>query len=296
MDIFYNPKEMQDWSRRQAILGKTICLVPTMGYFHEGHLSLMRKGKSLADLVVVSHFVNPTQFGPNEDLGRYPRDFKRDIYLAEQQKVDAIFAPTPEQMYPAGFLTEVSVGEITARLCGKSRPGHFAGVTTVVAKLFNIVHPDVAVFGQKDFQQLAVIRRMVRDLNFSIKIVGHPIIREKDGLAMSSRNVYLGEDNRASALSLASGLQLAQQRARQGERAVTNLQTMLQDHFSVYPAATVDYISFVHDETLEPMEIVDEHTVLALAVHIGGKVRLIDNAYVLPAEETDCLREQPLAE
>lgn len=294
MDIFYNPKEMRDWSRRQAILGKTICLVPTMGYFHEGHLSLMRKGKSLADLVVVSHFVNPTQFGPNEDLGRYPRDFKRDIYLAEQQKVDAIFAPTPEQMYPAGFLTEVSVHEITARLCGKSRPGHFAGVTTVVAKLFNIVHPDVAVFGQKDFQQLAVIRRMVRDLNFSIKIVGHPIIREKDGLAMSSRNVYLDEDNRASALSLASGLQLAQQQARQGERAVANLQTMLQDHFSAYSAATVDYISFVHDETLEPMEIVDEHTVLALAVHIGGKVRLIDNAYVLPAEETDCLQEQSL--
>lgn len=296
MDIFYSPKEMRDWSRRQAILGKTICLVPTMGYFHEGHLSLMRRGKKLADLVVVSHFVNPTQFGPNEDLGRYPRDFNRDIYLAEQQKVDAIFAPTPEQMYPAGFLTEVSVQEITTRLCGKSRPGHFAGVTTVVAKLFNIVHPDVAVFGQKDFQQLAVIRRMACDLNFAIKIIGHPIVREKDGLAMSSRNVYLDESNRASALSLVRALQLAQQEALQGERRVASLQAMLQDHFSAYPAAAIDYISFVHDATLEPMELVDEHTMLALAVHIGGKVRLIDNAHVLPTEETDNLQQLPLAE
>ena len=185
MDIISNPQEMYAWSRAQARAGQTVCLVPTMGYFHQGHLSLMRRGASLCDRVVVSLFVNPTQFGPNEDLDKYPRDFERDMSLVRQEKVAAVFAPTPDLMYLPGYQTEVRVKHLATHLCGKSRPVHFAGVATVVTKLFNVVQPDVAVFGEKDFQQLAIIRRMVQDLNIPVEIVGHPIVRESDGLAMS---------------------------------------------------------------------------------------------------------------
>lgn len=282
MDIVNEPEKMFAWSRQQARQGKTIALVPTMGYFHEGHLSLMRKAASLCDLVVVSLFVNPTQFGPNEDLAKYPRDFERDMELACKEGVAAVFAPTPELMYLPGYQTEVRVKELSQPLCGKTRPVHFAGVATVVIKLFNVVQPDVAVFGEKDFQQLTVIRRMVRDLNVPVRIVGHPIVREADGLALSSRNAYLDPTNRKAALSLSSGLARVRERAVAGERSVSVLAKMLTDYIHSFAGTKVDYAEFVHDETLSPVTTVDEHTVLAMAVYIDGKVRLIDNGHILP--------------
>ncbi|MDD2462423.1 MAG: pantoate--beta-alanine ligase [Desulfobulbus sp.] len=282
MDIISNPQEMYAWSRAQAKEGRTVCLVPTMGYFHEGHLSLMRRGASLCDRVVVSLFVNPTQFGPNEDLEKYPRDFERDMSLVRQEQVAVVFAPTPDLMYLPGYQTEVRVKELSTHLCGKSRPVHFAGVATVVTKLFNVVQPDVAVFGEKDFQQLAIIRRMVQDLNSPVKIVGHPIVREADGLAMSSRNAYLDPANRAAALSLSTGLAKVRKMAACGERSVAVLEQMLTAYIHSFPGTAIDYASFIDADTLETAVTVDEKTVLALAVHIDGKVRLIDNGYVLP--------------
>jgi pantoate--beta-alanine ligase len=282
MEIIQNPEAMNRWSKERARSGATICLVPTMGFFHEGHLNLMRRAVTLCDLVVVSLFVNPTQFGPNEDLDRYPRDFERDMELVRREKVAAVFAPTPELMYPQGFQTEVRVKHLATHLCGKSRPVHFAGVATVVSKLFNVVQPDVAVFGQKDFQQLAIIRRLVADMNIPVRIVGHPIVREADGLAMSSRNANLDPANRAAALSLSTALQLARTQAGKGLRSVAALATLLEQHIHSFAGTAIDYVSFVDCETLEPVGEVDERTVLALAVHIDGKVRLIDNGYVLP--------------
>ena len=287
MEIIHNPQEMQAWSRAKARAGKTICLVPTMGYFHEGHLSLMRRAATLCDLVVISLFVNPTQFGPNEDLDRYPRDFERDMELVRRERVTAVFAPTPDLMYPQGFQTEVRVKDLATHLCGKSRPVHFAGVATVVSKLFNIVLPDAAVFGEKDFQQLAVIRRMVADLNMPVKIVGHPIVREADGLAMSSRNANLDPANRAAALSLSTGLQLARTQAAQGQRSTAELGQLLTRHIHSFAGTAIDYASFVDCDSLEAVETVDARTVLALAVFVdgkAGKVRLIDNGYVLPQQ------------
>ena len=282
MDIISNPQEMYAWSRAQAKAGHTVCLVPTMGYFHEGHLSLMRRGAQLCDRVVVSLFVNPTQFGPNEDLEKYPRDFERDMSLVRGEQVAAVFAPTPELMYLPGYQTEIRVKELSTHLCGKSRPVHFAGVATVVTKLFNVVQPDVAVFGEKDFQQLAIIRRMVQDLNIPVKIVGHPIVREPDGLAMSSRNAYLDPANRTAALSLSTGMAKVREMAAGGERSVAALTNMLVTYIHSFRGTAIDYAAFVHADTLENVDSVDEKTVLALAVHIDGKVRLIDNGYVLP--------------
>ncbi|NLX19408.1 MAG: pantoate--beta-alanine ligase [Desulfobulbus sp.] len=287
MQVIHHPQEMQAWSRAQTRSGATVGLVPTMGFFHEGHLSLMRTAASLCDFLVVSLFVNPTQFGPNEDLDRYPRDFERDIQLAEKEQVAVVFAPTPELMYPKGFQTEVQVRQLAAHLCGKSRPVHFAGVATVVSKLLNIVQPDVAVFGEKDFQQLAIVRRLVADLNLPVRIVGHPTVREKDGLAMSSRNANLDPANRAAALSLFTALQLAQAQAGQGQLSTAALTVLLEKHIHSFAGTTVDYVSFVNSETLEPIEVVDEWTVLALAVFVegkAGKVRLIDNGFVLPRQ------------
>nr|WP_321464549.1 pantoate--beta-alanine ligase [uncultured Desulfobulbus sp.] len=282
MDIISNPQEMYAWSRAQAKAVHTVCLVPTMGYFHEGHLSLMRRGAQLCDRVVVSLFVNPTQFGPNEDLEKYPRDFERDMSLVRGEQVAAVFAPTPELMYLPGYQTEIRVKELSTHLCGKSRPVHFAGVATVVTKLFNVVQPDVAVFGEKDFQQLAIIRRMVQDLNIPVKIVGHPIVREPDGLAMSSRNAYLDPANRTAALSLSTGMAKVREMAAGGERSVAALTNMLVTYIHSFRGTAIDYAAFVHADTLENVDSVDEKTVLALAVHIDGKVRLIDNGYVLP--------------
>jgi len=282
MEIIQSPEAIHAWARTRALAGKTIGLVPTMGFFHEGHLSLMRRASELCDLVVVSLFVNPTQFGPNEDLDRYPRDFERDMDLVRQEQVAAVFAPTPALMYPQGFQTQVAVSNLATHLCGRSRPGHFAGVTTVVAKLFNIVQPAVAVFGQKDFQQLAIIRRMVSDLNIPVRIVSHPIVREADGLAMSSRNTNLNPANRAAALSLSTALQLARERVSQGTDSVAELTALLTAHIHSFKGTAIDYVSFVDFETLEPMARANERTVLALAVRIDDRVRLIDNGFVVP--------------
>ena len=287
MDIIRKPEEMQAWSRAKARTGTTVALVPTMGFFHEGHLSLMRRAATLCDAVVVSLFVNPTQFGPNEDLDRYPRDFERDMDLAGREKVTAVFAPTPDLMYPPGFQTEVRVKQLATHLCGLSRPVHFAGVATVVTKLFNIVQPDVAVFGEKDYQQLAIIRRLVADLNLPVRIVGHPIVREADGLAMSSRNANLDPANRPAALSLSTALQLARDQAAQGVRSTAELTRLLEHHIHSFTGTAIDYVSFVDGDSLEAVEAVDERTVLALAVFVdgkAGKVRLIDNGRVLPAQ------------
>ena len=284
MEIIQKPEEMQAWARAKARSGATICLVPTMGFLHEGHLSLMRRAAGLCDLVAASLFVNPTQFGPNEDLDRYPRDFERDMALLRQEKVAAVFAPTPDLMYPQGFQTEVRVKDLATHLCGKSRPVHFAGVTTVVSKLFNIVQPDAAVFGEKDFQQLAIIRRLVADMNIPVRIVGQPIVREADGLAMSSRNANLDPANRAAALSLSTGLQLARPKAREGVRSTAALHALVEAHIHSFAGTAIDYASFVDCETLEPVAEADERTVLALAVLIDGKVRLIDNGHVLPQD------------
>lgn len=288
MDIINTPQEMYAWSRDRAISGKRVGLVPTMGYFHEGHLSLMRRAGTLCDQVVVSLFVNPSQFGPNEDLDRYPRDFERDMDMVRQEKVAAVFAPTPQLMYPQGFQTEIRVKDLATYLCGKSRPVHFAGVATVVTKLLNIVQPEVAVFGEKDFQQLAIIRRLVADLNIPVRIVGHPIVREADGLAMSSRNANLDPANRAAALSLSTALELARAQAARGMRSVAELAPLLERHIHSFAGNVIDYVSFVDCDTLEPMSEINERTVLALAVRVAGKtgqVRLIDNGYLLPRAE-----------
>ena len=241
----------------------------------------MRRAGESADLVVVSLFVNPTQFGPKEDLAAYPRDFERDSALAESVGVDVLFAPEAEDMYPVGFNTTVTVGaELTDRLCGASRPGHFAGVATVVSKLFNIVRPDLAVFGEKDFQQLAVIRRMTEDLNLGVEIIGHPVIRERDGLAMSSRNTYLQAEEREAALSLSRALAMTRTMVAEGKRDTEQLTVALEEFILSFAGTAVDYISFVDQFTHQPVAEVDKDTVLALAVKINGRVRLIDNGHV----------------
>lgn len=265
--------EMQQYARERR--GK-IALVPTMGYLHEGHASLMIEARKLAPVVVLSIFVNPTQFGVNEDLDSYPRDLERDKRVAEAAGVDVIFFPKAADMYPEGYQSYVNLEELTRHLCGASRPGHFRGVTTVVAKLFNIVAPKVALFGEKDFQQLAVIRRMVRDLNMDLEIVGMPIVREADGLAMSSRNARLAPAERESALCLSRSLAAARRAFAGGERSVEALRRAALSVIEAEPAAQIDYLEFRDQESLEPLEKADERTLLALAVRVGT-VRLIDN-------------------
>jgi pantoate--beta-alanine ligase len=280
MQIIRDPAEMTGWSRRRRAAGRSIGFVPTMGFFHQGHLALMKRAARQADRVVVSLFVNPTQFGPNEDLAAYPRDFERDCTMAEETAVDVLFAPDAETMYPSGSVTTVNVSGLTDTLCGASRPGHFTGVATVVTKLFNIVRPDIAVFGQKDFQQLAVIRRMTEDLNLGVKIISHPIVREPDGLAMSSRNTYLTPVQRPAALSLSKSLDLAADLVAQGERSTARLTEAVRRLIGQHAEAEIDYVHFVDQDSLQPVETVGQGTVLALAVRIGGRVRLIDNGYV----------------
>jgi pantoate--beta-alanine ligase len=260
--------------------GRRIAFVPTMGYLHEGHLSLLREGRAQGDILVLSIFVNPTQFGANEDLDAYPRDFERDASLAREAGVDLLFYPTPATIYPPGYATYVNVEGLTETLCGASRPGHFRGVTTVVAKLFNIVQPHLALFGQKDFQQLAVIRRMTLDLNLPVEIAGMPIVREADGLAMSSRNVYLSADERAQALVLSRALAAARLLARDGVRDVPAILSTLRAMIAAQPAARIDYLQICHQLTLQEQFRVDADSVLLLAVFIG-KTRLIDNGYLL---------------
>ncbi len=275
---------MRAWATEQQRAGLRLALVPTMGFFHEGHLSLMRKAAEQADQVVVSLFVNPTQFGPQEDLATYPRNFERDQALAAQEGVAVLFAPEAAAMYPQGFMTHVNVGEaLTSPLCGASRPGHFAGVATVVCKLFSIVQPQVAVFGEKDMQQVAVIRRMTADLDLGVEIIAHPTIREPDGLAMSSRNSYLRPEERVSALSLSQALALARTLVAQGQTRSPALLARLRDFILSFPHTSVDYLSVVHRHSLQDMAEVHEESMLALAVQIGGRVRLIDNGPLYPA-------------
>ena len=257
--------------------GLTVGLVPTMGFLHEGHLSLVREARRQCDKVAVSVFVNPTQFGPNEDLEAYPRDFGRDCALLEAEGCDLVFHPEPSEMYPEGFATYVEIqSEMPKQLCGKTRPIHFRGVCTVVNKLFNIVTPDKAFFGQKDAQQLAIIRRMVRDLSMGIEIVGCPIVREPDGLAMSSRNTYLSAEERQAALVLSQAVFLGQEMAAAGETDADQIVAAMTEKITACPLAKIDYVSAVDGVTMMPVHTVEKDVLFAMAVYIG-KTRLIDN-------------------
>ena len=259
--------------------GNTVGLVPTMGYLHEGHLTLMRQARAEQGLVIATLFVNPLQFGPQEDYADYPRDLERDCKLAESTGIDVLFAPSVDEMYPAGggiILTYVDVNEITTTLCGASRPGHFRGVATVVSKLFNISEADVAYFGQKDAQQVAVIRRMVEDLNMNVKIVAVPIVREADGLAMSSRNKYLDPGQRQAALVLSRSLDKARNLLTTGVRDSAEILAAMRGMIESEPLAKVDYIEIVDSLTLKSVDMIESPVLLALAVRFG-KTRLIDN-------------------
>lgn len=256
--------------------GKRIGFVPTMGYLHEGHLSLMKRAKEENDFVVVSIFVNPTQFGAEEDFETYPRNLQRDRQLAERAGVDVIFHPTSKEMYPKGYKTFVQVERITEKLCGASRPGHFRGVTTVVNKLFQIVKPNKAYFGQKDGQQVVVIEQMVKDLNMDVEIISCPIVREADGLAMSSRNTYLNDAERSAALVLSRSLLMAREMIENGERNAHQIKNLIVSTIEKEPLAAIDYVEVVHGESLEPVDRIKGKLLIALAVKIG-KTRLIDN-------------------
>jgi len=262
-------------SARSLLDGK-LGLVPTMGYLHEGHISLVRRARAECDSVAVSIFVNPTQFGPNEDLSKYPRDLERDLHLLEEAGVDLVWTPAPEVMYPAEFQTWVEVAEMTRPLEGAQRPGHFRGVTTVVTKLFNAVQPTKAYFGQKDAQQAAVIRQMTLDLNFPIEIVVCPIVREPDGLAMSSRNVYLDADQRQAATVLYRSLSAAKEEYEQGERDAEKLRRKMKEVIMSEPLAQMQYVSCADYDSLQEWEMVTGKTLLSMAVFFG-KTRLIDN-------------------
>jgi pantoate--beta-alanine ligase len=261
--------------------GKTTAFVPTMGYLHEGHLSLLRIAKQQADDLVLSIFVNPAQFGPNEDLSSYPRSLDRDLEMAQKEGVDAVFVPTDQTLYQAGYQTYVELEKLPGHLCGLSRPVFFRGVTTVVTQLFNIVKPHVAVFGEKDFQQLAIIRQMVQDLKFDVEIVGGPIVREADGLAMSSRNAYLKEHMRPAALSLSRVLENSRKMVQNGILDAQSIIDQAAGIFLAFPEIKVDYISLCDPVTLDPVELVEGRTLMALAVALE-KIRLIDNTILQP--------------
>lgn len=256
--------------------GKTISFVPTMGFIHEGHLSLIRIARSKGDILVVSIFVNPTQFGPSEDFDSYPRDLDHDLALCEKEEVDIVFVPISSDIYPAGYSTYIEEMELSRELCGASRPGHFRGVTTIVAKLFNIIQPDIAIFGRKDYQQSRVIMKMVKDLNIPIRIETGPIVREEDGLAMSSRNNNLDREQRKSALCLRRALLQAEEMIRTGERDVKIVRSKIKEIIEREPFARIDYIEIRDSETLQPRDRIGEGTLIALAVFIGS-TRLIDN-------------------
>lgn len=276
MDTIRKIDLMQELSEKWRRDGYIISCVPTMGFLHEGHIELLRVGREKGDRLIMTLFVNPTQFGPSEDYERYPQDTEGDLTKARSIGVDVVFMPTAKEMYPEGFQSTVTVGEITKYLCGRFRPGHFAGVTTIVAKLFNITKPHLAIFGEKDYQQLAVIKQMVRDLNMDIAIIGVPTIREKDGLAMSSRNTYLSPQERLSALSLKKGLDLAKTMVKQGEKDSATIKSTLRELILSHPFTEIDYISICDPEKLIDVDKIDGPCLLALAI-IVGKARLIDN-------------------
>ncbi len=273
-------KEVKDSVREWKKQGLSIGLVPTMGYLHDGHASLIRRARQECDRVIVSDFVNPIQFGPKEDLATYPRDFEADCRLCESLGTDLIFHPEPSEMYLEGFHSYVGVDTLSTELCGKSRPIHFNGVCTVVSKLFNISEADKAYFGQKDAQQLAIVKRMVRDLNFNIEIVGCPIIREESGLAKSSRNTYLTDEEREKALVLHKALTAGEEMVRAGEKDASVVKKAITDIIESEPIARIDYVEIVDWNELQKVDTIDGPILAAVAVYIGEKVRLIDNFIV----------------
>ena len=281
MKTIESPAEMQRFAETARLRGEKIALVPTMGYLHEGHLSLMREGRRRGAVLVSSLFVNPTQFGPHEDLQSYPRDVARDCRLMESIPVDVLFAPQASSMYPRGAQTWVEVSELTQGLCGKFRPGHFRGVTTVVAKLFNLVKPHIALFGAKDYQQLCAVRQMVRDLNFDVEIVSMPTVREPDGLAMSSRNSYLAPAQRAVALSLSRALEAARQARNRGERDAQALVQAARAELAREDGVVVEYIECRDAGNLEEITSLSAPAVIAIAARVGP-TRLIDNTVLEP--------------
>ena len=268
--------DLRRWVRAERAAGRRIALVPTMGYLHEGHLRLVDAARERAERVVMSIFVNPLQFGPTEDLARYPRDLPRDRALAQDRGVDALFVPTVEIMYPAGSEIRVVPGPTGDHWEGAARPGHFAGVLTVVAKLFHLVEPDVACFGRKDIQQATLVRQMVRDLDWPLEIVVVPTVREPDGLALSSRNAYLEPDDRRAALALSGALREAHDAFRAGERHAGALLARMQRRLATTPAVAVEYVAIVEPVRLQPVETAEPETVVVLAARVG-RTRLIDN-------------------
>lgn len=278
MKVLKSTTELKSYVREVQEAGKSIGLVPTMGYLHEGHLSLMKKAREENDIVIVSDFVNPIQFGPNEDYDAYPRDLERDAELAKSVGVDIVFAPSVEEMYPSHFSTFVEVEGLTEHLCGAQRPGHFRGVCTVVMKLFHLTRADRAYFGKKDIQQLMILRRMAEDMNMNVKIVGMPIIREEDGLAKSSRNKYLSETQRKDALVLSCALKAAKKLIHEGERRSEKLYEEMKAVITSVPC-DIDYLKIVDRDTLEDTDTVENPSVIALAVRFGT-TRLIDNMTV----------------
>ena len=276
MEILKTVQIMQKRADEFIRQGLKIGLVPTMGFLHEGHIELMRVARKESDKLIISIFVNPAQFGPDEDFDKYPRDSEGDIKKAQRAGVDILFMPTADEMFRDNFQTTVHVDRVTRGLCAISRPGHFDGVTTVVAKLFNITRPHTAVFGRKDYQQLAVISRMVKDLNMDIRIIGVGTVREPDGLAMSSRNKYLNPEERQSALCLKKSLDLADSMFKKGERDAALIKQAVNDLIEEHPFTRIEYINLCHPSTLEDIDTLGDETILALAVHVG-KTRLIDN-------------------
>lgn len=279
MKVIGAVEQMHKESETLRKAGHTVSLVPTMGFLHEGHLELMRVAKEHSDKLIMSLFVNPTQFGPSEDYDAYPRDTEGDLEKAGRVGVDIVFMPAVEEMYPEGSQTTVKVGRVTQHLCGLSRPGHFDGVTTVVAKLFNVTKPHLAVFGQKDYQQLAIISRMVMDLDMDIKIIGVPTVREPDGLAMSSRNKYLSPEERKSALCLKKSLDLAEKMFKEGTTDAGVIMAAIESLIRSHASTDIDYINLCDPSTLEDLEILGEEALLALAVRVGN-TRLIDNCLI----------------
>jgi pantoate--beta-alanine ligase len=285
VEVIPTVEQMQELAENLRRDGRRIACVPTMGFLHDGHLSLMRLAKRRADVLVVSVFVNPAQFGPEEDFETYPRNLDRDLELCATEDVDIVFTPKTGALYPDGYQSYVKLQHLPHHLCGLSRPVFFTGVATVVTKLLNIVRPHIAVFGEKDYQQLLVIRRMVQDLNFNTEIIGAPIVREKDGLAMSSRNAYLTPDQRPAALTLYRSLVQARKRVQTGERDAARILKEVRDLITAQPETDIDYLSICDPETLIDVERIDRPALMALAVKVG-KTRLIDNT-ILAAFSTD---------
>ena len=279
MQIINHITDMQHWSEARRLEGKRIAFVPTMGFLHEGHLSLVREGKKRGDVVIVSIFVNPMQFNQQADFATYPRSLEQDQHMLEEVSTDVLFYPKAQEIYPQGFQTAVEVDKVSQPLCGAFRPGHFRGVATVVTKLFNITKPHVALFGEKDFQQCVVIKRMVKDLNFDLEVLAMPTIREPDGLAMSSRNARLSPTERQTSLCLSRALNRAQEMVAHGERRASSILQVVQETIAREGGIRIEYASLCHPETLEEVTVVSGPTLLALAAWVGD-IRLIDNRVI----------------